>query len=154
MIAIPLSDDQRARFRVPARIAGITGSVVMTASVLLAWSYDHDALDDMAFWGAPSPLQINFAVLAILSAAIFAVPFLGRARLKRWAKVVAWNSGALTAAIGLAVFVLIAMAAIAIESGGLVNLDPGAWVALVGALMAVGGGRLLRVSPEPTMGAV
>jgi branched-chain amino acid transport system permease protein len=154
MISIPISEELRARLRVPARFAGLVGSLVMAGSVLLPWSYSHDALDDMAFTGAPSPLQVNFAILAVLAAALFGVPFLGRERLKRWARIVAWNTGALSAAIGLTAFVLVAIAAIAIESGGLVNLEPGAWIALVGGLLATAGGLVLRASPEPSMGTL
>lgn len=138
----------------PARYAGIGGGVLAAVSVFLPWSYDPKALDNMAFWGAPSPLQFHFLALAILVTLCFAVPLLGTARLGRWAGLVAWNAAAKAGAAGAFVTVLVAGAGIAIESGGLVNLDPGIWIALLGTLAAGVGGFLLPESPEPAMGRV
>ena len=88
----------KARFRLPARIVAIVGALLMVASIYLSWSYGHDVLDDVGYYGAPSPLQMFFGLLALLTLALLAIPLLGKARLGRWAKVLAWNTTAKTAA--------------------------------------------------------
>lgn len=154
MIRIPLSDQQLQRLQLPARIAGAAGLLVVVLATLLPWAYRPNALDNMTYWAAPSPLQWHFVVLGLVGAAVFLVPLLGRARLKKWARVVAWNSAARTAAIGAAVSALLAVVAIALESGGLVNTEPGVWLALAGGVVATAGGLVLPESPEPSLGRV
>jgi branched-chain amino acid transport system permease protein len=152
MIKLPISDEQLQRLQLPARIAGIVGSALMAGSIAVPWSYDPDALDDMSFAMAPSPLQLHFLVLALLGLLAFAVPLLGRKRLGKLARLAAWNAAARTAAGGGAVVALVAIAAIGIEAGGLVNTEPGVWVALAGGILALAGGLLLPPSPEPGLG--
>ena len=144
-------DQVRARFRLPARIVGLTGAAVMMVSVFLSWSYGHDVLDDVGYSGAPSPLQLCFGLLALLTAALLAIPLLGRERLGRWAKVLAWNTTARTAALWSLGVAAVMVAAIAIGLGGLVNVDPGGWLALAGGLTAVAATFVLPDSPEPTL---
>ncbi|MCW5952184.1 MAG: branched-chain amino acid ABC transporter permease, partial [Propionibacteriaceae bacterium] len=138
--------------QVPARVAGTAGMLVAACSVMMPWAYPPAALDNVTFWGAPSPLQWHFGVLGVLGAVCFAVPFLGRPRLGRWARIVAWNAAARAAALGALGASAIAVAAIAIESGGLVNTEPGIWVGFGGSLAAVACGLLLPDSPEPGLG--
>ncbi|MGC3953498.1 MAG: branched-chain amino acid ABC transporter permease [Propionicimonas sp.] len=152
MIALPLSLERRQQLQAPARIAGIAGLAVAAGSVMMPWAYRPNALDNVTFWGAPSPLQWHFFVLSLLGALCFVVPLLGRARLKRWARIIAWNAAARAAAIGASAAAAIAIAAIAIESGGLVNTEPGSWVGLAGGVIATLGGLLLPDSPEPDLG--
>ncbi|MBN9104706.1 MAG: branched-chain amino acid ABC transporter permease [Propionibacteriaceae bacterium] len=148
---VVIPDEFKIRFRYPARALGLLGAVLMIVSIFLPWAYGHDALDDMTFWGAPSPLQLFFVVLPVLLGLLLAIPLVGKQRLGALARMVAWNTTAKTAALASLVVVVIATASIAIELGGLVNVDPGAWVALLGGLVAAGSTPFLPDSPEPTL---
>ncbi|MGC3992955.1 MAG: branched-chain amino acid ABC transporter permease [Propionicimonas sp.] len=148
---VVIPDELKLRLRYPARVVGLVGSVAMLASIFLSWSYGHEALDDVGYYGAPSPLQFFFAVLPLLCMVLLAVPLVGKARLGRWAKTVAWNTSAKTAAISALVMAAVMVAAIAIDLGGLVNVDPGGWVAIVGGVLAVAATLFLPDSPEPTL---
>ncbi len=152
MIRLPLPDPVLQRLMIPARVAAVVGMLLATVSVMLPWSYRAKVLDDMTYWGAPSPLQWHFFALALVGALLFATPFLGRVRLKKWTRIVGWNSAAHTAATGAAIAALVAVVAIAIEAGGLVNTEPGVWLALAGSLLAAIGGSILPPSPEPSLG--
>ncbi len=146
-----IPDQVKIRFRFVARAAGIAGALVMAASVFMSWSYGHQALDDMAYWGSPSPLQFFFLAFPAILLALLAIPLVGKPRLGRWAKIVAWNTTAKTTSLSALGMVVVVIAAIAIELGGLINVDPGAWVALLGALIASAATLFLPDSPEPTL---
>lgn len=100
----------------------------------------------MTILGYPSTLQLYAAGFG-LGAAVFA--FLGR-RLARGdgRQVVGWTRGAKTASVAAAVYLVVILGSIGLELGGLVNVVYGGWVALVGALVALVGSRLL-VSGRP-----
>lgn len=146
-----ISDETKVRFRYPARAVGIVGAVLMIVSIFLPWSYGSGALDDVGFYGAPSPLQFAFVVLPVLILLLLAIPLVGKQRLGQWAKTVAWNTSAKTASLATLATVLIGLAAIAIELKGLVNIDVGGFTALVGALLAAVATPFLPDSPEPTL---
>ncbi len=146
-----IPDQTKIRFRIPARIAGAIGAALMIVSIFLPWAYGPAALDDMTFYGAPSPLQLFFVILPVLALLLLTIPLVGKPRLGRYARALAWNTSAKTASITATVTVVVAIAAIAIELGGLVNLEPGAWLALAGGLVAVASTLFLPDSPEPTL---
>ncbi len=152
MIKLPIPDERLQQLQLPARIAGIAGLLLVAGSTLMPWAYRREALDNMTYWGAPSPLQWHFVALGLIGAVLFAVPLLGRARLKRWARIAGWNSAARTAAIGAAGAGLLTVVVIAIESGGLVNTEPGVWLALAGGAVAALSSLVLPESPEPSLG--
>ena len=146
-----ISDQVKIRFRIPARVVGIAGALAMIVSVLLPWSYGQGALDDVGFAGAPSPLQSFFVILPALVLLLLAVPLVGKERLGRWARAVAWNTSAKTGSVAALVTVGVALTAIAIELGGLVNIEVGGWLALAGAALAALATPFLPDSPEPTL---
>ena len=149
-----ISDETKVRLRYPARALGIIGALLMIASVFLPWSYGHGALDDTGYFGAPSPLQVFFVFLPALVLLLLAVPLVGKSKLGRYAKAVAWNTSAKTGSIAATATVLVALAAISIELGGLINIEIGGWLALVGGLLAVAATMFLPDSPEPTLARV
>ncbi len=146
-----ISDELKLRLRYQARAVGIVGALAMIASIFLTWAYGHEALDDMAYPGAPSPLQLFFGLLALLVLALLAIPLVGKPKLGRWARIVAWNTTAKTAALAALGMAVVAVAGIAIELGGLINVDPGGWVALAGGLVSVASTLFLPDSPEPSL---
>ncbi len=149
-----IPDELKIQLRYPARAVGLVGAVAMIISVFLPWSYGHAALDDVGFSGSPSPLQLIFLTLPVLVVALLGVPLVGKAKLGRWAKTVAWNTTAKTVAISSLGVVVVAMAAIAIELKGLVNIEVGGWAALAGAVLAAVATIFLPDSPEPTLSRV
>ncbi len=146
-----ISDETKFRFRYPTRAVGSVGALMMIGSVLLPWAYGHRALDDVTWYGAPSPLQSAFVILPVLLLLLLTVPLVGKARLGRFARAVAWNTSAKTASIAAIATVAIALAAIAVELGGLANVESGGWLALVGAAVAAVATPFLPDSPEPTL---
>lgn len=147
----PLPEDARIRFRYPARLVAVAGAVLMIASILLPWAYGPAALDNMTYYGGPSPLQLFFVALPVLTLGLLAVPLAGRKRLGRYARAVAWNGAARTAAVTTTATVLVALIAIALELGGLVNIEVGGFLALAGGLVTIAATLLLPESPEPTL---
>ncbi|MGB7961700.1 MAG: branched-chain amino acid ABC transporter permease [Propionicimonas sp.] len=146
-----ISDEAKFTFRYPARIVGSLGALMMIGSILLPWAYRHQALDDVTWYGAPSPLQSAFVILPIVLLLLLTVPLVGKARLGRFARAVAWNNSAKTASIAAVATVAIALAAIAVELGGLANVEIGGWLALAGAAVAAVATPFLPDSPEPTL---
>ena len=146
-----IPDETKVRFRYPARAVGMLGAVMMIASIFMPWAYGHEALDDMGFYGAPSPLQVFFVILPVIVLLLLAVPLLGKARLGKFARALAWNTSAKTASIAATATVAVALIDIAIELEGLVNIEVGGWVALVGGILAIAATLFLPDSPEPTL---
>jgi branched-chain amino acid transport system permease protein len=140
-----------ARYQSPAHIAGIAAAVLGVVSVLLPWSYAHEPLDDVAYAGAPSPLQYNYLGLMVIVAVLFGMPLvLGKRR--KFRDRIAWNTGARFGGYAMFVTALVAVASIGIESGGLINVDPGGWLALAAGVVGAVAGRVLLPSAPPSMG--
>ena len=113
----------------------LVGSVLVAASAFMSWCYDTSVLGNVGVWGNPGTLQYFAVVLGVLGVLLWAMrgPL---ARLLPWVD----RAGAMrglgygTLAVGVALLL-----SIALETSGLVNADPGAYVLLVGgALMAYG----------------
>jgi branched-chain amino acid transport system permease protein len=64
---------------------------------------------------------------------------------------VGWVRGAKAAGTGALVFLILVTVAIALELGGLVNVVWGGWIALLGAVIAFVGTRLMVADPTPTL---
>jgi branched-chain amino acid transport system permease protein len=140
-----------ARYQSPAHIAGIAAAVLGVVSVLLPWSYAHEPLDDVAYAGAPSPLQYNYLGLMVIVAVMFGMPLVLRKR-TRFRDRIAWNTGARFGGYAMLVTAIVAVASIGIESGGLINVDPGGWLALAAGVVGAVAGRVLLPSAPPSMG--
>ncbi len=131
------------------RLLGLVGAALLVLSGLLPWAYSFDALDGMTLLLNPSPLQVMGMLLGVLVLvgllrARSQPPGRGRPR-------VGWLRGARAAAAGALAFTLLIVLSIAAELGGLVNVEYGGWIALVGALLAFAGTRLVAPGPEPTL---
>lgn len=147
-----IKPEQQQRLQGRGRVLGIIGAVLMIVAPYLAWSYGADALDNMTYWGGPSILQFLFLALGVIILVSLLIPFIvGRVPSLG---LLNWNRAAKAAATGGLVFAIVAVLAIALELGGLVNLEPGAWVALVAALIAFAGTRMLPLGEDPRLGRV
>lgn len=151
--ALTVPRERLERVQTAAHIGGAASAVLGIVSALLPWSYAHEPLDDVAYAGAPSPLQFNYIAFAVISAILFAAPLVLRkpGKARDW---VAWNTGARFAGYGLLGTGFVAVAAIGIESGGLINVDPGGWIALVAGVLGAVSGLLLFRSGDPSMGRI
>ena len=131
------------------RLAALVGGALVLVSGLLPWAYSGEALDNMTYLVDPSPLQFMGMLLGLLVVVALLGPRFLPAR--RGRPRVGWLRAARTAAAGSLVFVAVVVISIAAELGGLVNVDYGGWVALVGAVLAFAGTRLVARGPEPTL---
>ena len=139
----------QSRLHPTGRIVAIVGGVLLIASAFLPWSYSFRALDGMTLIGNPSPLQVCGAVLGVLAGGLAVAAGLVPSRPKRPRP--SWVRGAKAAGTGALIFMVLIVAAIALELGGLVNVNYGGWVALFGALAAFVGTKLMQADGVPTL---
>ncbi|WP_114559831.1 branched-chain amino acid ABC transporter permease [Desertihabitans aurantiacus] len=150
-----VTDERRRRHGGTGWLVALVGAVVLVGAPYLPWAYGDEAMDDMTYLGGPSPTQflglaLGAALLVCLLAARFLVPRLPAAR-RRW---FAWHTGASAVATGALAFQAVVVVAVALELGGLVNVEYGGWIALAGALLAFAGTRLLVPERTATLGRV
>ncbi|MFC4122549.1 branched-chain amino acid ABC transporter permease [Nonomuraea zeae] len=117
------------------RVSVLIGLAVSLAAPFTAWTWTPAFPGDLTVYGSPAVLQyicLGAAVLAALYAlAAAGLPYLGWLAPRGAVRGLRWSS---LAAAGATWFTL---AAIAVELGGLVHLEPGGWAAGAGtALMA------------------
>ena len=139
----------QSRLHPVGRIVAIAGGVLLIISAFLPWAYAFSALDGMTLVGNPSPLQRCGAVLGLLAGGLALAAGLVPNRPKR--PRAGWVRGAKAAGTGALVFMLLIVAAIALELGGLINVVYGGWAALVGAIAAFVGTKLMVADPPPTL---
>ncbi len=110
----------------------LAGAVVLGAGCFFSWSYTSDVLGDLSIDFYPGAVQILMIITAVL-AVLFALMYRGPL-----SHVGEWLSSAIalrTLGLGSAIFMALVIALIAIQSGGLVNVMPGAWVSFAGAVI-------------------
>ncbi|WP_030933082.1 branched-chain amino acid ABC transporter permease [Streptomyces sp. NRRL S-646] len=127
-----------------ARVLIAAGAIGTIASTYMSWTWTSDFPGDLTYYGSPAGLQILDLVAGVLTL-LYA--------LTRWnIRGLNWlNPADATAPVFLAAASAFAVSwfsalAIAIDLGGLVNLDPGAYVAAVSSLIAILGALAL---PSP-----
>jgi branched-chain amino acid transport system permease protein len=111
----------------------VAGGALLVVSGLLSWSYDNTILGDISIRFYPAGIQI-FAMLLGVVAIVFAL--LCR-RTTTWLNP---GRGLLYLGTFTTITVLIALVAVTAQAGGLININEGGWVALVGALLVWAGG--------------
>ncbi|MFJ1544553.1 branched-chain amino acid ABC transporter permease [Streptomyces sp. NPDC088246] len=117
-----------------ARIATLAGAAVALAGTFLAWTWTSEFPGDLTVTGYPGGLQ----VLTLISAALtllFALSGYGIRGLG-WLTPGGTNSPVRLLALGTFGTTGYTIGAIAYDLGGVVNLEPGAWVSGIGALIA------------------
>lgn len=135
-----------------ARWISLAGATLLLASPFMAWAYLPRALDNMTYWGEPSLLQwFAFALAFLLLACLLGPLVLSRAKTAKARRLVNLSRGARAAAAGSLAYVGVIAVSIALELGGLVALEPGAWVGLAGALVATVATRALPDGHDPRL---
>jgi branched-chain amino acid transport system permease protein len=120
---------------------GIAGVALVIIGSFMSWSFDSQILGDLSVYGYPGGLQILAIIFALLALALLLIvkgPLVNR--LGQW----------LDAALGLRalglwllIYMVGVLIAIATDSSGLVNVDPGGWISFAGALLLFAGSRLI-----------
>ncbi|MFB6941568.1 MULTISPECIES: branched-chain amino acid ABC transporter permease [unclassified Streptomyces] len=132
-----------------ARIGTLAGAALALAGTFLAWTWTSEFPGDLTVTGYPGGLQ----VLTLISAALtllFALSGYGIRGLG-WLTPGGTNSPVRLLALGTFGTTGYTIGAIAYDLGGVVNLEPGAWVSGIGALIAaVAALGLPDDQPHPT----
>jgi len=142
--------DDSGRRRVPlspsaAWTVTLVGAVLLIASTFLSWSYTSDVLGDLSVSFYPNAVQIAMLVSGVL---VVVALLTVRGPLRRVAEWFDTGAAVRALSIGAAIYVVIALVLIAYQSGGLVNVNPGGWLALVGSLAMAIGSWEVRTAPE------
>lgn len=117
-----------------ARLATTAGAAIALVGTFLPWTWTTEFPGDLTVTGYPGGLQILTLTGAILTL-VFALCGYG-IRGMRWLTPGGTNSPVRLLALGTLGTTGYAMGAISYELGGVVNLEPGAWVSGIGALIA------------------
>ncbi|GAB3623368.1 branched-chain amino acid ABC transporter permease [Mariniluteicoccus endophyticus] len=149
------SEEQQNRLQGTGRIVALVGAVAIIAAPYLKWAYAASALDDMTYMGGPSPLQFLFLALGVILLLLLIAPLAFKMAFSgRFGRRFSPNRGAKAAASFALLYVLAAVVSIALELGGLINVEPGGWVAVAAALVAWLGTRMLPAGTEPVLGVL
>ncbi|MET9321329.1 branched-chain amino acid ABC transporter permease [Streptomyces sp. NPDC003038] len=113
--------------------AVIGGSLITVVSAFLAWTWTAEFPGDLTYYGSPAGLQYLSLIGAVLTA-LHALSALGVKGL-RWLTPTGARKAVWILALGNMAATWFTVLAIAVELGGVVHLEPGAYVALVGSLV-------------------
>ncbi|MFC3576262.1 branched-chain amino acid ABC transporter permease [Streptomyces yaanensis] len=127
-----------------ARALTLVGGIATAASAFLAWTWTSDFPGDLTVYGYPGGLQwltfIGGILVTLFALAGYGVRGLG------WLTPAANNAPIILTALGAFGTTWYTVLAIAAKLGGLVNLEPGGYVAAVASLLPVLGALAL---PQP-----
>ncbi|WP_093722566.1 branched-chain amino acid ABC transporter permease [Streptomyces sp. DI166] len=127
-----------------ARALLLAGGIATSASAYMAWTWTDEFPGDLTVNGYPGGLQWLTFVAGILTA-LFTLSSYG-VRGLGWLLPAKNNAPVVLAALGGFATTWFAVIAITVELGGVVNLEPGGWIAAVASLIPVLGALAL---PEP-----
>ncbi|MFJ6511240.1 branched-chain amino acid ABC transporter permease [Streptomyces sp. NPDC091406] len=117
-----------------ARHLTTAGAAIALIGTFLAWTWTAEFPGDLTVTGYPGGLQVLTLIGSVLTL-LFALSGYGIKGL-RWLTPGGANSPVRLAAIGVLGTTGFTIGAISVKLGGVVNLEPGAWVSLTGALIA------------------
>ncbi|MEU6234214.1 branched-chain amino acid ABC transporter permease [Kitasatospora sp. NPDC047058] len=124
----------------PARVATVLtglGAAATAGSALMSWTWTSEFPGDLTYFGSPAGLQW----LALTAGLLTLVLLLGTQGVPglRWAAPARTNNAVLYAATGAFAVGWFSVIAIAVDLGGLANLEPGGWVLGAGSLLTLAG---------------
>ncbi|MEV6470891.1 branched-chain amino acid ABC transporter permease [Streptomyces sp. NPDC051657] len=117
-----------------ARHLTTAGAAIALIGTFLAWTWTAEFPGDLTVTGYPGGLQVLTLVSTVLTL-LFALSGYGIKGLG-WLTPGGANSPVRLAALGTLGTTGFTVGAIAVKLGGVVNLEPGAWVSLTGAIIA------------------
>ncbi|MFG3585179.1 branched-chain amino acid ABC transporter permease [Streptomyces sp. NPDC047990] len=127
-----------------ARALLAVGAVATIASTFMSWTYTSDFPGDLTYYGSPAGLQILDLVAGLL--ALLYTLTLWNVRGLGWLNPARATQPVVLAATAAFTVSWFSAIAIAVDLKGLVALDPGAYIAAVGSLIALLGALAL---PKP-----
>ncbi|WP_329323782.1 MULTISPECIES: branched-chain amino acid ABC transporter permease [unclassified Streptomyces] len=127
-----------------ARALLAVGAVASIASTFMSWTYTSDFPGDLTYYGSPAGLQILDLVAGLL--ALLYTLTLWNVRGLGWLNPARATQPVVLAATAAFTVSWFSAIAIAVDLKGLVALDPGAYIAAVGSLVALLGALAL---PKP-----
>ncbi|MFE9136078.1 branched-chain amino acid ABC transporter permease [Streptomyces sp. NPDC007355] len=139
-----------------ARALTLGGGALTIASCFLAWTWTPRFPGDLTFYGSPGGLQMQVLVTGLLTV-LFALSSYG-VKGTRWLTPAGGDAALKLAALANFAIAWFTVAAISIELGGPVNLEPGGAVVALASLLALLGAlalpyerpKVLPVDPEDT----
>ncbi|MFF2064334.1 branched-chain amino acid ABC transporter permease [Streptomyces sp. NPDC058200] len=117
------------------RVLALVGGVATVASTFLSWTYTSEFPGDLTVYGYPGGLQVLTLVAGLLTA-LFALSALDIKGL-RWLTPTGSAKALQMLALGGLATTWFTVVAIAVELGGVVNLEPGGYVAAVASVIPV-----------------
>jgi branched-chain amino acid transport system permease protein len=142
MIKIPnIPNSVVVRHGSKASPLGLAGAGLLIIGSLLAWSFDSQILGDLSIAFNPGGLQIMAIALGLLAIVLLLAqqgPL--ASSLGQWADAAL---GLRALATWTLIFMTMVVVAIGAESGGLVNVQPGGWISLLGAVLLFASSRLV-----------
>ncbi|MEU1196915.1 branched-chain amino acid ABC transporter permease [Streptomyces sp. NPDC005813] len=127
-----------------ARVLVAVGAVATIASTFMSWTYTDEFPGDLTYYGSPAGLQILDLVAGAVTV-LFALT-LWNVRGLGWLNPAGATQPVVLASCSAFAVSWFSAIAIAVDLKGLVALDPGAYIAAVGSLIAVLGALAL---PKP-----
>jgi len=127
---------------------GLAGAGLLIIGSLFSWSDDPQVLGDLTINLNPGPLQILAIALALLALILLLAHKGPLTSLGHWADTALGLRALATWAL---IFMAMVVAAISVESGGLVNVNSGCWISLLGALALFAASRLVLSRPTRDM---
>ncbi|MFC8989855.1 branched-chain amino acid ABC transporter permease [Streptomyces sp. NPDC057115] len=149
----PAVDTPRGLIGLPehlARALATGGGVLTVLSTFLAWTWTSAFPGDLTVYGYPGGLQVLVLIGGALTA-LFGLASYGVKGLQ-WLTPAGADSAIKLSSLAALVTTWYTLLAISATLGGLVHLEPGAWVAAVASLLAVLGALSLpfeRPEPDP-----
>ncbi|MFC8607747.1 branched-chain amino acid ABC transporter permease, partial [Streptomyces olivaceus] len=147
----PAADDTTGLIGIPPRVgrALATGGGVLTVvSTFLAWTWTAEFPGDLTVYGYPGGLQVLVLVAGALTALIGLASY--DVKGLRWLVPAGADAAVRFAALAAFLTAWYTVVAISAQLGGVVNLEPGGYVAAAATLIALLGSLALPVQrPEP-----
>jgi branched-chain amino acid transport system permease protein len=149
----PVDDAAKGLIGLPenlGRALATGGGVLAVISTFLAWTWTAEFPGNLTVYGYPGGLQVLVLIGGALTA-LFGLSSYGVKGL-RWLAPAGADSPLKLAALGTFATAWFTIIAISTKLGGLVNLEPGGWIAAAATLVALVGALTLpfaRPEPEP-----
>jgi len=119
---------------------GLAGAGLLIIGSLLSWCHDPQVLGNLSISFNPGGLQILANTLALLAVVLLLARKGPLASLGEWADTALGLRALATWAL---IFMTMVLAAITVEAGGLINIDPGGWISFLGAVLLFASSHLV-----------
>ncbi|MFC7488875.1 branched-chain amino acid ABC transporter permease [Knoellia sp. CPCC 206453] len=137
---LPLLERFPGRGSTAAWPLGVVGAALLVIGSLLSWSHDGSVLGDLSVDFYPNGLQISAIAIGVV-ALLFLLARRGPLRgLGEWLD----TAGAVRVlGVGAVAYMVVTLGSIAYQTGAILNVNPGGWICLVGALLLLASGLML-----------